>query len=213
MRFPRLVAPVAALILLSACGGGGGDDVSASGSGDSETATTPTTAASDAPKFIDDFERVCTTQVGFKDVTGFEAGPGVHPVVLFTDHRGEGFVAAAQELPAGWKVEQDANFEDNSDLKKAELVACVDRVKEIPTGVVCELEDDGEQVKLELVDADYDVKVYAATTGTLAHEQKIEARDSECPVFAAYKKGDTTFVNEPTDDQLINALKPVVAPA
>ena len=212
MRLRRSAVLVCALAALTGCGGGG-DDAGDAGDNAAASSTTPTTAQVDAPKFIGDFERVCTTQVGFKEVAAYEGGPGVHPVVFFTDHRGEGFVASAQELPAGWKVEEDANFEDASDLKKAQLVACLDRVKEIPTGVICELEDDGKQVKLELVDADFQMKVYAAMTGELKHEQPIEARNRECPFLATYEEGDTTYVNEPTDDQLINALKGVVTPA
>ena len=203
-------------VTLAGCGGGGGGDDDVAAGGDDKPAATTTSATEpevDVPAFIGDFDRVCTTQVGFKGVAAYEGGPGPHPLVFFNDHRGEGFVESAQELPAGWKVEQDMDYEDNSDLQKTQLIACNDRVNEIPTGVVCDFEDDGEQIKLELVDADYELKVYAASTGELKHEARIEARNKECPFIAAFEKGDKTFVNEPTDDQLINALKPVVTPA
>jgi hypothetical protein len=202
------------LTALTACGGGGDSDVAAD-SGNKAGATTTTAAEPevDVPAFPGDFDRLCTTQVGFKGVAAYEGGPGPHPLMFFDDHRGEGFVESAQQLPAGWKVEQDMNYEDNSDLQKTQLVACNDRVKEIPTGIVCDFEDDGEAIKLELVDSDYDLKVYAASTGELVHEAHLEARSKECPYVAAFQKGDKTFVNEPTEDQLINALKPVVTPA
>lgn len=164
------------------------------------------------PAFLGEFDRVCTTQVRFPGVAAYEAAPGVHPVVLFEDFRGEGFVESSRQLPGGWAVEQDTNFEDTSDLEAAQLVACSDRVKEIPTGIKCDFEDDGEKIQLELVDADYELKVYAATTGELKQEQTLQARNTECPFIATFKKGDTTFVNEPSDDDYINALKPVVAP-
>ena len=212
MKIFRLMLVLLA-IAFAGCGGGGDDDVAATGDDDSATTTSANTPDVDVPAFAGDFDRVCTTQVGFKGVAAYEGGPGPHPLIFFTDHRGEGFVESAQELPAGWKFEQDANYEDNSDLQKVQLVACNDRVKEIPTGVVCDFEDDGETIKLELVDADYELKVYAAATGELKHEAKLEARDKECPFLATFQKGDTTYVNEPTDDQLINALKPVVTPA
>lgn len=212
MRFVRLGVLAVMVAGLVACGGG--DDADVTSDDAAATSTTATTEPEvDVPQFIGDFDRVCTTQVGFKGTAAYEGGPGVHPAVFFTDHRGEGFVASAQTLPAGWKVEQDADFEDNSELQKAQLVACLDRVEEIPTGVMCDFEDDGEQIKLELVDANFDLKVYAAATGGLKHEQRIEARNRECPFIATFEKGDTTYVNEPTDDQLINALKPVVTPA
>lgn len=151
--------------------------------------------------------------MGFKGVAAYEGGPGPHPLIFFDDHRGEGLVESSQQLPDGWKVEQDMDYEDNSDLQKTQLIACNDRVNEIPTGIVCDFEDDGEEIKLELVDSDYELKVYAASTGELKHEARLEARNNECPFIAAFEKGDTTFVNEPTEDQLINALKPVVTPA
>jgi len=207
------------VMALGACGGGGGggdgdsSDVASGGDDDKVTTSTAAEPEVDIPAFPGDFDRVCTTQVGFKGVTAYEGGPGVHPLILFTDHRGEGYVETAQELPAGWKTAQDMNYEDNSDLQPTQLVGCVDRVKEIPTGTICEFEDDGEQIKLELVNADYVVKVYAASTGELKHEQPVEARETECPYFAAFQKGDKTYVIEPSDDQLVNALKPVVTPA
>jgi len=202
------------VLALGACGGGGGDDSSDVASGDDKTTTTAAAEPEvDIPAFPGDFSRVCTTQVGFKGVAAYEGGPGTHPLILFTDHRGESYVETSQELPAGWKIEQDMNYEDNSDLQPTQLVGCIDRVKEIPTGTICEFEDDGEQTKLELVNGDYMVKVYAASSGELKHEQAIEVRETECPSFVAYQKGDKTWVAEPSDDQLINALKPVVTPA
>jgi hypothetical protein len=138
----------------------------------------------------------------------------VHPVVLFEDYRGEGFIDSSRTLPAGWGVEQDADYEDNKDLEVTQLVACSDRTTESPTGVMCTFEGDkGEPAtKLELVDATYELKVYAATTGELKHTATLEAKNSECPFIATFEKGDKTFVNEPSDDDYIGALKPVVTP-
>jgi hypothetical protein len=214
-----VVVVVVALGALGACGGGddGGGDGDAASAGDATT-TTPAEGASsqaaEVPKFLDDLERVCTTQVGFPGVAAYEAAPGTHPVVLFEDYRGEGFVQSSRTLPGGWAVEQDADYEDTKDLEVAQLVACSDRVAEHPTGVTCEFKDDDDPkgVELELVDATYQLKVYEATTGKLQHEQTLEAKNTTCPYFATFKKGDTTFVNQPSDDDYTNALKPVVAP-
>jgi hypothetical protein len=214
-----VVVVVVALGALGACGGGddGGGDGDAASAGDATTTTSAEGASSQAaevPKFLDDLERVCTTQVGFPGVTAYEAAPGTHPVVLFEDYRGEGFVQSSRTLPGGWAVEQDADYEDTKDLEVAQLVACSDRVAEHPTGVTCEFKDDDDPkgVELELVDATYQLKVYEATTGKLQHEQTLEAKNTTCPYFATFKKGDTTFVNQPSDDDYTNALKPVVAP-
>jgi len=211
---------LAVVAALGACGGGGGG----SGGGATEesqgTAATTTTTATkggtgadkpEVPAFLGDLDRVCTTQVGFPGLSAYEAAPGLHPVALFEEFRGEDFVESGRQLPEGWAVEQDANFEDTSDLELTQLVACSDRVEEIPTGVICDFDDDGAKVKLELVDAVYELKVYAATTGTVVHEQRLEARTTKCPFIATFKKGDTTFVDQPSDDDYIAALKSVVS--
>lgn len=215
-RFIVLVVAAMAMTFSSACGGGSdsGDEVANGPAATTTTAQARGSSGSDeeVPAFMTDFDRVCTTQVGFPGVTAYEDGPGLHPVVLFEDHRGEGFVQSSRTLPAGWSIEQDADYEDNSDLEPTQLIACSDRTTETPTGVKCEFESDGKKVELELVDADYELTVYAATTGEVKHQQTLEARNTECPYVAAFKKGDTTFVNQPSDDDYIAALKPVVAP-
>jgi hypothetical protein len=166
------------------------------------------------PSFISDFDRVCTTQVGFSDASGYEPVAGaVHPVVLFEDYRGGNLVESSRTLPEGWKVEQDTDFEDNAELGAAELVACSTRVSERPTGTMCDFEDEGETVTLELVDASYELVVYEANTGEEVQRSTLEgSQGGECPFIATFQEGDTTFVSEPDDDAYINALKPVVAP-
>ena len=225
----RWVAGLAVLLAVSvsaACGGGGddgdggggGSSAAASSGDDSEEKTGAVEKKArelEVPQFLGDLERVCTTQLGYLGVSAYERGQGmVHPVVLFEDYRGEGFVESSRSLPAGWQVEQDTDYEDNEDLKVTELVACSDRTAESPTGIVCTFEgDDGEPpAKLELVDATYEVKVYAARTGELLHSTTLEATETECPFIATYEKGDKTFVDQPSDDEYIGALKPVVTP-
>ena len=221
---------VLALSAAAACGGGdggsvddaGGDDAApkstAEGESQSEDAPKPAAKAGsgqEVPAFLGDLKRVCTTQVGFLGLTPYEAGRGmVHPVALFEDYRGEGFIDTSRTLPVGWQIEQDEDYEDSSELRAIELVACSDRTTEAPTGVVCTFDGDKDEegAKLELVDATYEVKVYAATTGELVHSATLEAKNTECPFIATFKKGDKTFVNEPSDDDYIGALKAVVTP-
>ena len=221
---------VLALAALAACGGGDGSSgdeggtaagadeaaskAAAEGEGETKGAAKPG-SGQEVPAFLGDLERVCTTQVGFLGLTPYEPGRGmVHPVALFEDYRGEGFIDSSRTLPVGWQVEQDEDYEDSSELKEIELVACSDRTTEAPTGVVCTFDgdEDEEGAELELVDATYEVKVYAATTGELLHSATLEAKNTECPFIATFKKGDKTFVNEPSDDDYISALKTVVTP-
>ena len=213
---------VVVAVLTAACGGGSGDDDDGAASGGDPAAASTTTSAAaggatETPAFLADLDRVCTTQVGFGGLTAYEQAPGVHPVALFEDFRGEDdFLETSRQLPAGWAVEQDADYEDASELEAIQLVACADRVAESPTGIRCEFDDkdDGAgKVELELVDATYELKVYAATTGELVHEARLEAKETDCPFIATFRKGDTTFVDQPSDDEYIAALKPVVAPS
>lgn len=208
---------VAVVVALGACGGSGGSPTRESQGTAAKTTTTSTKDGTvsnkpEVPAFLGDLDRVCTTQVGFPGLSAYEAAPGLHPVALFEEFRGKNFVDSSRQLPQGWAVVQDANFKDTSDLEQTQLVACSDRVQEIPTGVICDLDDHGKNVKLELVDAIYDLKIYAATTGAVVLEQRLEAHTKECPYIATFQKGDTTFVDEPSDDDYIAALKPVVAP-
>lgn len=218
VRARRWMTLAVAVVLLTSCGG---DDGAASRSGQDPPRSTTTAprdaaegAADEVPAFIGDFDRVCTTQVGFGGVAAYEKAPGIHPVVLFEDFRGEdSFVESSRQLPAGWGVTQDDNFEDSSELEATQLIACSDRTAESPTGIRCEFDDDeAGKVELELVDATYELTVYAAATGEVQHEQTLEAKETTCPFIATFRKGDTTLVDRPSDDEYIAALKPVVAP-
>jgi hypothetical protein len=204
-------------LLSAGCGGGDGGG-GASGAGASSTTTAPgvTTTApggnAKLPQFSTNFDRVCTTQVGFPGAKAYEGVAGVHPVMLFEDYRGGGPVASSRTLPDGWTVKEDANFGDNSELAAVELVACSDLVKETPTGKHCEFDDKGAKTDLEMVDATYEVKVYTASTGKELGRSTLEAKGTDCPYIAVFKKGDTKYVRQPSDDDYINALKAHVAP-
>lgn len=210
----RILLAGMALLALGACGGG--DTETTAGAGATvtteSTATSSTTPAAELPQFASNFDRVCTTKVGFPGATTYEPGPGPHPVILFEEHRGKNFITASVDLPQGWAIKEDTNYQDNSELRAVQLIACSDRVKETPTGKQCDFESKGEKVKLELVDATYELTVYEAKTGKQVSKSTLEAKSDDCPYIAAYEKGDTTYVEEPSDDQYINALKPVVAP-
>jgi hypothetical protein len=224
----RAVCALTLVALVGACGGGGDDDGDAAGTtpapdtsttvdddgGDGGDDPTTTEAEDDAdlPDFLGDFARVCTTQVGYDGAADYVAGPGVHPVILFEDYRGGDLVESSRTLPDGWSVEQDDDFEDNSELATAELLACSNRTEERPTGTMCDFENDDDTVTLELVDASYELVVYAAKTGEEVQRSTLEATSDGCPFIATFQEGDTAYVVEPEDDQYVNALKGVVAP-
>jgi hypothetical protein len=132
-------------------------------------------------------------------------------MVFFEEYRGKSWVNTGT-FPDGWVVKEDTNYKDNSELKAVQLIGCADRIKETPTGKKCEFENKGKKTTLELVDSTYELKVYAATTGKELQSTVIEAKDPDCPYLATFQEGDTTYVNEPSDDDYTNAVKPLVAP-
>jgi hypothetical protein len=216
----RSIVRVAAAALVmalgaGACGGGSGSTRRAGSATTTTTAaagaTTSTAAGPELPKFQSDFKRVCTAQVGFSGATSYEPGPGPHPIALMEEYTG-GWITTSRDLPQGWAVKEDSNFDDNSDLKPTQLVGCAHLAKQTPTGKKCDFDDKGTKVTLELVDTTFELTVYTATDSKPVHKATLQGTATECPMFATFKKGDTTYLNEPSDDQYIAALKPVVAP-
>jgi hypothetical protein len=168
----------------------------------------------DLPMFASDFDRVCTTQVGFAGATPLTEGSGPHPIVLFQETDSGLLIESAAELPAGWAVDEDSNFDDNADLVPTELIGCSQIVAQEPNGVSCDLEgDDGTVTTLDLVDVTYELTVHEATTGALVGTETIEAADTECPFVVFIEEGDTQYFNSPEADQYTDALQSYVAPA
>ncbi len=224
----RLIAAVAASVLvLSACGGGsddaeeGSDDIEesadAADSSDEagDDAAEDNALVDDLPQFLSDFDRVCTTETGFGGATPLSDGPGPHPFVLMQQSDSDFiFERDLDDAPAGWNVQTDGDFDDNSEIVPTELIGCSLRTGTTPTGIMCEFEvDDGAAVtSLELVDVTFKLTVREATTGAAIGTETIEASDTDCPFFVSIDEGDTQTFNTPTEDQYINAMKPYVTP-
>jgi hypothetical protein len=215
---------VLGVAMLGACGGDDESDSpsdatertddSSDNSTDDTVDDTPTTVGSDLPAFSTEWDRVCTTQVGYAGAAEYTEGPGPHMIVYLEDYRDEGtYVTSSRTLPDGWALVEDSDYEDNSEFAAVELVGCLDRTEVTPTGTDCDFEDDGETLTLSLSDATYELTVYTATTGEVVGTATLEAIDPECPFIATFETGDTEFVNTLDDDQVINALKEFVAPA
>ena len=200
-----LVGAIVALSLLTGCSGGLG------GAG---AVATPTPA--DLPTSIDGFARICTTQVGFGDATAYDRSAGLHPVVLLAGSRdGSAFVRSNATLPAGWTITEDDDYADNSELAGVQLVACSEQVSTTPTGETCEFEgDDGEpSTTLELTNTVHELTVYSAASGErIGDPQTLEATGAVCPFVAMIREGQTQYLNDPSDDQYVNALKDLVDP-
>jgi len=231
----RRLVSVVVVLLLAAAGCGGGDDsgvsagttakVSSDGpttavatsapAGSAATSGASDAAAGELPDFAQDFDRVCSSQVGFAGASAYEAsGASPHPVVVFVEDgvdKGR-YITSGATLPEGWQVVDDSNFEDNTDLQVAQLVACANRASTTPNGTTCDFDNDGETLTLNLVDASYDLVVYEAVTGTEVGRTTVEAATTDCPFTVFVKEGQKDYVNTPTADALTGALKPFVAP-
>lgn len=170
-------------------------------------------AATELPMFASDFDRLCTTQVGFGGAAPLSDGAGPRPVVLLQETDSGLLIEASAELPAGWAIETDADFEDNSDLAPTELVGCAQVAGTSATGIQCDLElDDGSIATLELVDVTYELTVYGAATGEVVGTDTIEASDTDCPFFVFIDEGQTEYYNTPDADQYTAALESYVTP-
>ncbi len=168
----------------------------------------------DLPQFSTEFDQLCTTQVGFPGAAEYTSDPGPNVIVYMENYRDEGtYVTSSRALPAGWALQEDDDYEDNSEFAAVELVGCLDRTETTPTGIDCEFDDDGTTITLELVDASYDLTVYAAATAEVVGTKSITAAETECPFIVSTEDGDTEHVATPSDDDIVNALKEFVAPA
>lgn len=205
-------------LVLAGCGGSSSGAVSAAPSANPTQNANPTgqAAANGLPTIVGDLDRVCETHVGFEGTAAYDTTSSIHPVALFYDY-GEppSMIEASVTLPAGWGITQDANYADSSEFAALQLVACSRRTKAVPNGTMCDFTptDGGTSTTLELTDTAYEMTVFAAATGQQVGEPKtLAASDTECPMIASFKEGDTRFLSTPTEDQYVSALKGYVAP-
>jgi hypothetical protein len=214
-------------VVAAACSGGTGSYVSSSATTvcalDGSTSTAPVAPATTAtravdtshevPAFMDDFARVCTTQVGYSGATPHDQTAALHPVAVFeSDDQHRSYTESLHTLPASWTLTPAPASTDKAQLATVQLIACIDRTATTPAGIDCNFDNDGTPVTLALVNATYDVTLHAATTGAKLGDVSVDATTSECPDVAAYRDSDTQYVTALTDDQVTNAVKRYVMP-
>jgi hypothetical protein len=94
------------------------------------------------------------------------------------------------------------------DPKQVQLVACLDRINETPTGQTCQY-DDG--VTLTVYKPTYQLTVYEAKTHTLLKTMQINSFPTdECRSFIGYNAQTKRLYYGPSQAELIVALKPLV---
>ncbi|MFK7919736.1 MAG: hypothetical protein AB8G14_16795 [Ilumatobacter sp.] len=213
------------LLVLAACGGGSSepfaddsdavDDALTDSDSDSDsTSDFETDAGLDLPFSSSGFDQTCATQVAFTDTTAYDpSATTARPVVVLEAADAGGFIKNFSELPSGWVLEDDDDFEDNSELGVVQLAACLSSSEQTASGVMCELGlDDGSVATLEVVEVTYDVNIYATQTGELVGTESIAASGTDCPGFAYIDDGQTQYFNSADADQIATALASYVAP-
>ena len=212
-RTPSLC--LASLLIISACSGGGSEETSEQAVDGADTDAAGDENSADLPFSGSGFDVTCATQVPFADTAAYDgAAAEAHPTVLLQKlDDNNGYSRNFAELPEGWIVEDDDDFDDNSELSAVQLVSCLLAVDEIETGVICELElDDGSVAELEVVEVFYDLNIYEAQTATLVGTEQIAAAGTDCPSFVFVDEGQTQYRNSVDGDQLTLALADYVAP-
>lgn len=209
------------LLVLAACGGGESSEPatdSDAGDGAGETSDETETVeevALDLPFSSSGFDQTCATQVAFADTNAYDPGvAAAHPMVVLQRSEESGaFAKNFSEQPSGWIVGDDDDFDDNSELVAVELVGCIESVEQLASGVICDLElDDGSIASLEVVEASYEMNIYATQTGALVGTEAMDASGTDCPSFSYVEDGQTQYLNRVDADQITKAIAGYVAP-
>ncbi|MEU9883311.1 hypothetical protein [Streptomyces phaeochromogenes] len=148
----------------STAGGTGG---SAGGSTGGDTGGSPSTSSAadgpEVPASALDLERVCTDGLGYSGMPAYDrTKKTVHPAMLMNNpgDTWSQFEPPAGDFPKGWILGYSDKPAD------AELVVCVERTKESPTGKKCDMEsDDGKPFTVSTYNTSYRLKVVEARTG------------------------------------------------
>ncbi len=143
------------------------------------TQTPDTTTNSNEPEvsvqevFPTDFEDVCNGIPQSKG-TAYTETAGTHPVVLFSrESSSASYYETSYTLPEAWQL-------DWQEAEKFELVTCVTtEPKEMAES--CEYDIEGDAYTLNTYSADYQVNLYAATTGTELASTKLSLPADPCP--------------------------------
>lgn len=152
--------------------------------------------------------RLCTTQVGFGGLTPLEDGTGPNRVQLTQEREDGEYINRGFPGPDGWLANSQ------TDIESIELVACSSVGELTDNGFTCDfVADDGTINTLTLLTGTYDLVVYEATTGAVAYTSTIEANSPECPSRVLLTEGQTEIFASPSQEDYIEALRPIVEPS
>ncbi|MFD3314860.1 hypothetical protein [Streptomyces sp. NPDC058694] len=211
----------AGLLSVALCGcssltGGTGGRTGGGAGGDTGGAPSVSSAAdgSDAPEVPAtalDLERVCTDGLGYSGMPAYDrTKKTVHPAMLM-NNPGDSwsqFEPPAGDFPKGWILGYSDKPAD------AELVVCVERTKESPTGKKCDMESDGKPFTVSTYNTSYRLKVVEARTGKELYKYAGEAESDECPMYIFTSEGEDKdkYYNEVRPKDYRKRVQPFIAP-
>jgi hypothetical protein len=212
----RLTAVAVALVIAAGCSSSDGGDASDAGSdGTSASAATTGDTAADvtAPastvaevNILTDFGDVCRG-VKLPGATAYDAArTGVHPIMTVAGEPPT-YEGAGALLPDQWDPVV-------GEEQTVELVVCMDRTAATKIDTCTGYQDDAGNDTgnaVELYDAEYTIRVLAATTGDEVATTTLSASDPTCPSFMFFDDDQQVKQSyaEPTD-ALTAFLAPIV---
>lgn len=173
--------------------------------------TSPAAVAPEVPATSLDLERVCTDGLGYSGMPAYDrTKKTVHPAMLM-NNPGDSwsqFEPPAGDFPKGWILGYSDKPAD------AELVVCVERTKESPTGKKCDMESDGKPFTVSTYNTSYRLKVVEARTGKELYKYTGEAKSDECPMYIFTSEGEDKdkYYNEVRPKDYRKRVQPFIAP-
>jgi hypothetical protein len=205
-----ILTALALTLAASACS----SRVSGSGSASSGTSQpTGSPAGPDKPKFGSDYERTCADGLGFAGLPAYSrAAKGVHPAVIMSKSKDvwtQQTPFSSDGYPSGWIVSY-------TDVARAELVVCYERVKATPAGKTCQMKerDSNEEFTLTMYNTQYRLRVLEARTGKVLFDRSAQARSTDCPTltFSGSDDDRTKYYTDAQPRDYRGVLKPFIAP-
>lgn len=175
------------------------------------THPSPTTAATPAKLFSDDFKGACSGATVSR-AAKYDAAAVSHKAILFAPNGTDSYEDTTT-LPSDWMVQFDAN----SDAYAAvDTVVCLTVESDESIQECTGYQDNGHDTddKVDLRTATYGLSVREAKTGKELGATELTSGDDACPLVISFDNDNQTKVYDapPAKDDLVAFVKPFVQP-
>jgi hypothetical protein len=188
-----LVALALVAVALVACGGGGEGTSGAGGEA----------RANDGPVDVSGLTDVCAGDIRLTQATPY-TGPAPHPIMVFGPSAGNEPNAQPYVVKLVADVAPELRGGFNAKPSDAQLVGCVERVRETPTKVVCHYL--GEN-RAPFFRASYRMTIREVRTGAVVDRFMIDPGAEGCPSDVRVSWGGAKVWGLPTTNQYVQALQ------